>query len=199
MATELDIANGILAECGGDEIITDLDSTTQAEAKKIKPALTRAIPYIATIWDWPVARSRQLKVADPSFDGDSRYGFRFTAPSDGAWRYEMEDGTLLTDFELEDGFVYTNVENTYFRLIDTDALDVTTWPPLLVRVLTLFVATRVCISLSASEGDRQRLDQEYDRELRRAKTHFSRKGPPQTYMSDAQSQFIGAHQGNGII
>jgi hypothetical protein len=198
MATELEIANTAIAEVGGHETITDLDENS-AEAKVVKPALARAIPYIASKWDWPVARKRELQVADGTFSGDSRYGFRFASKPNGTWRYETEDGSLLTDFAIENGYVYTNVENTYFRYTDVATTDVTTWPEVLTRVLEYYLAARISVPLSAGEGTRQEMDTLWRQELKDAKSQFSRQGPPQTYMSDAQSQFIEAHQGNGTI
>jgi|19_taG_2_1085344.scaffolds.fasta_scaffold00196_10 hypothetical protein len=198
MATELEIANAAVAEVGGHETILDLNESS-AEAKVVKPALARAIKYIASKWDWPVARKRELQVADVTFSGDSRYGFRFSSKANGTWRYETEDGSILTDFAIENGYVYTNVENTYFRYTDVETTDVTTWPEVLTRVLEYYLAARIAVPLSAGEGTRQEMDALWRQELKDAKSQFSRQGPPQTYMSDAQSQFIEAHQGNGII
>ena len=198
MATELEIANAAVAEVGGHETILDLDESS-AEAKVVKPALARAILYIAAKWDWPVARKRELQVADVTFTGDSRFGFRFTSKRNGTWRYETEDGSILTEFEISNGYVYTNVENTYFRFTDVDTTDVTEWPEVLTRVLEYYLASRISVPLSAGEDTRDKMDRMYRQELKDAKTQFSRQGPPQTYMSDAQSQFIEAHQGNGLI
>jgi hypothetical protein len=198
MATELEIANAAVAEVGGHNTITDLNATT-AEARVVSAALPRAINYIAAKWDWPIARKRELQTIDGTFTGDSRYGFRFASKPNGTWRYETEDGTILTDFTIENGYVYTNVEATYFRYTDVATTDVTLWPEVLLRVLEYYLAARISVPLSAGEDTRDKMQRLYVDELSAAKTQFSRQGPPQTYMGDSQSQFIEAHQGYGQI
>lgn len=164
MATEVEIANMALLECGAESITALSDSTERARACNTAwPFVRRTVLRLHT-WNAPTKRALVDEDATaPIWD----YATRYPLPADCLRVLEVD---TLTDWRVEAGFIVTDAtgDDLGIRYI-YDETDPSDFDPTLTDTLVLFLAYRICHRVNADTALRDRLERQWSDFLRQAK------------------------------
>lgn len=112
----------------------------------------------------------------------------------------FEDVPYLFTTEKEVHIYWSFVPNSdYAFSINNAGQNIFYMPPHLALLVSTLMASNMAIELSGSEARADLLYQRYLRDLRRARVLEGRSSPPQQYIDDGNSSFIGAIKQYGKV
>lgn len=196
MATKLQIANRALLFLGGTPI-TDLGDTNNNSARILNAAVDASIEEVLELGDWAINRKTAASTGTTSGLPDSQYTYLHDLTALGSFVNRIRlltdvDGYRITDYRREGTDLYADEETIYVRYSHPVA-DPVSFPAYLVSLCVAHLAKMVAIPITGSEDRQGRASEEFERMLTRARVASAREEPPQTYMTDAQSRFVQAH------
>jgi hypothetical protein len=198
MATNLEIANQALLELGSTTITqSDFDTPTSAAAKVVSPAFSMVLNEVVSDYDFPDLRvvAELTSAGTPAVD--TEFDYYFTLPSDFNIlnKVTTSEGYPYGKYRLEQSQILGN-EDPLFLHYSKTITDASVLPDYLVPAIIYKLAARIAKPLTGEINERNMMNQEYEKAFKRAKRRASQDKVPMRFMTDANSAFIGAHEGH---
>lgn len=163
MATKLALYNGALLECG-ERSLASLSENREPRRLLDQVWDTNAVDYCLSLGQWTFAK-RSAEIA-PDTGIDPGFGFTnaYLIPDDhvrtaGVWADERGQ-VPLTQYVVENKYWFADINPIFVSYVSNDASyggDLTLWPPDFVRVVEVYLASRIARKLTQSLQDEDTL------------------------------------------
>lgn len=183
MTTKLTLYNGALLEIGERALSS---TSEERESRRLLDQIwdTGVIDYCLGLGQWKFAKRTVEMTADPGVALAFGYEFGYTMPDD-----HVRTTALCTDeylsipllrYSIENGKLFTDDEPIYLSYVSNGAsygADLTIWPPDFVRLVELYLASRIVWKLSQNKESLARIEKALDRATKEAKNQDAMEGP----------------------
>lgn len=171
MATsKLSVYNGSLRELGDTRIATLTEACTPRYI--LDDVYDSSVKACLEAGQWKFAMRSQELSASTTVDPAFGFGYAFEKPSDWVRTSSLSSDERfsmpLLDYADENGFFYADFNTLYIRMVSDDpafGMDLSLWPESFARFVEVYIARRICLSISNSATTTELLD----RALRKVK------------------------------
>lgn len=191
MPSLTEVANLALAMVG-DERIVSLDTDTSKEAKLCLEFLPQVRNEALALHPWNFAKRRASLAASPEAPA-FQWSAQYQVPANCLRVLAIQSDDPHEPWEREGDLILCNLAAPLRIQYVSRHEDTGAWSPLFVRLVAAMLAERLCIPLSASQGQRAQIAQELDDARRLARQIDAAEGTPNPQYAPADA-FIWARQ-----
>ncbi len=182
MASPVDIANGALIKLGAESIIALSEDNERARACNAAWPIVRAEVLRAHTWNAAVERATLAATTD-TINGSTSFGFdtAYNLPADCLRVLEVDS---YYDWRVEGRQILTDGNSTLHILYSKDETDSEQYDPMLVSVMISRLAAEIAYRITDSATMRDRMWEEYRRQLLEAAAADAQEQSPAEFETD---------------